>query len=259
MQTSDSGAGIGIGLQGRLNVNDLNGYVNPPADPRLNSIIKKMGSPLRQGIIQQTNDAFVPPQRYPYACRFLFNPTTISVNYGGPDENILDPSKLTPEESAALASVPGKTTLGFSLFFDRTYEVAYGPSATLPRNLRNIGVYADIGALENVVGARFNFGDDPKTVIQPMGLRPAYIIFGGGSDNVGLSFIGAITSMDVTYTTFSERMVPIRAAVNIGVTQMLGRDIGELRAQGGTLLQRAQDRTRRQNIGAQSLPRVPFR
>lgn len=216
----------------------LQEYINPATDPRINSIITKTGSPLKQGIIQQTDDNVTGGQKYPYACRFMFNPTAIEVSYAT-DETAFNPATLTPAQGAASAIVPGKTSISFSLLFDRTFEVAYGPSALRPRNLRDIGVYADIAALENVVGVRYNFAEDAESVTQLMGIRPCYFVFGGGDNNVGLTFIGAITSMNVTYSSFSERMVPVRAGVAINAVQFLGRSFEEFDQQGGTLLERA--------------------
>ncbi len=230
----------GIGVQGQFNGSDINEYVNPPADSRLNSILSKLGSPLQQGIIQQTDDAIFAPQKYPYACRFMFNPTTVTVEYSA-QEDIYPASALTPAQLAGTAVTPGTTGLSFSLLFDRTYEVAYG--ARYKGGLaRDIGVYRDIAALESVVGARFNFSLRANGVIQPMQLIPCYFIFGGGAGKVGLSFIGAITGMKVTYATFSERMVPMRASVDIGVQQTLGGDLANLRNRGGTILQRQAER-----------------
>lgn len=232
----------GRGLQGKFNPADINEYINPPADPRLNSILHKTGSPLKQGILQQTDEMVTGPQRFPYACRFMFNPTTLDVGYSV-NEMAFDPSKLTPDQAAADLIAPGTTQLSFNLLFDRTYEVAY-PTRAGAKNLKNIGVYADIAMLESVVGARYNFAPTAAGVIQQMGIRPCYFIFGGGGGAVGLTFIGAITSMTVTYSSFSERMVPVRAGVQIGVTQFLGRDFTQLAGRGGTLLERASNRKR---------------
>lgn len=237
---SEAPVGIGLNNARYFNIQD---YSNPPADPRINSIITKTGSPLRQGIIQQTDDNVVAPQRFPYACRFMFNPTAIEVSYAT-DESAFDPATMSAAQSAGVAVVPGKTSISFSLLFDRTFEVAYGPSTLRPRDLRDIGVYADIGALESVVGSRFNFASNSKNVIQLMGLRPCYFIFGGGNNNVGLSFIGAITSMTVTYSSFSERMVPVRAGVIINATQYLGKSFDDFNRRGGTVLERAAVRSR---------------
>lgn len=241
----------GIGLQQDFRAFDIQEYTNPATDPRINSIIQKTGSPLRQGIIQQTDDNVVGPQKFPYACRFMFNPTAIGVSYAT-DETVYNPSVQTPAQAAALALVPGRTGISFSLLFDRTFEVAYGPSASRPLDLRDIGVYADIGALENVVGARFNFTTDASSVIQPMGVRPCYFIFGGGDNNVGLTFIGAITSMNVTYSSFSERMVPVRAGVELNVVQLLGRSFDDFERRGGTLLERGAARGGRTGRAAEA-------
>lgn len=229
----------GIGLQGvKFNENNISEYINPPADPRLNSIIYKTGSPLKQGIIQQTDDNVVGAQKYPFACRFMFNPTTLAVNYTGL-EGMANPATMTAAEQAATPIGPSQTSLEFKLLFDRTYEVAFGSGLT-----HDLGVYRDIAALESVVRARNNFSTTGKSVIMPMALVPCYFIFGGGGGITGLSFVGAITSMNVVYSTFSERMVPIRAAVIINVTQHIGYDVTEIRRRGGSLIERMSSQNR---------------
>lgn len=249
-----------IGLQGQkfgAATNALN-YINPLPDRRLNSILGKTGSPLKQGIIQQT-DANVSNagtaaglasiQNYPFACRFMFNPPDVSVGYGI-NNDILPYEQMTTAQLQAKSFYPGMTTISFSLLFDRTYEVAYGTPGAYLGDLSKIGVYADIAALESVVGVRslaaktasytLDTSGNPvasgaaktittksssgKDLIGNMVLTPVYIIFGGGQDNAGLSFAAYITSMQVSYALFSQNMIPTRASVQIGATQLVGED-----------------------------------
>jgi hypothetical protein len=244
--------------------NALN-YINPPTDRRLNSILDKISSPLRQGIIQQTDDLVTPGgasasdgtslnQPYPYACRFMFNPPDFEVGYNV-NTDVLPLGQMTPAQTAGKSFYAGQTSISFSLLFDRTYEVAYGPGGSYQDDLRKIGVYADVAALEAVVGVRSvstasgsNAGvlkdGSGKTLLGNMTLVPVYIVFGGGIDRVtgdvtvGMGFVAFITSMRVSYGLFSSSMVPTRASVVIGATQLVGQDVQTLFDKGGTLPKR---------------------
>jgi hypothetical protein len=265
--------GLGPGLQSLIppNPTDPSEYINPKVDPRLNSILAKRDSPLQLGMIQQTDDVIQPgsgsPQKYPYACRFMFNPNVITVSYQVA-EGVTPPSQLTADQLAATAIYPGQTSIGFSLLFDRTYEVAYGPSPYNPRDLRKIGVYRDINALEAVVGARYSSGvatnsgstdlevekgasrgagaDVSGALTGNMLMIPVHIIFGGGrlaGGNAGMAYVGTITSLVVNYTLFSQNMVPMRAVVDIGMQQIIGRSPRDILKGGGDLVQRVRGNT----------------
>lgn len=245
-------AGGPVGLQGNVaHPLSINGYVNPAPDKRLNSILSKTGSRLRQGLIQQTDDwvssrggTGVRRQRFPYTCRFLYNPPVINVGYSI-DMGILSQGQLSEDQLTADIIAPGTTTVGFSLLFDRTYEMM-GPTQTAG-DLRPVGVYRDIAALENVVGAREIEKGTDKVILTNMKAVPVYILFGGGGDGKssipGLSFAGVINSLAVTYTLFSQNMVPMRATVDIGFQQMLGRSASDINNSGGDLLKRSHNTT----------------
>lgn len=231
----------------------IDSYINRAPDPRLNSIIKTMKSPLRLGIIQQTDDwmAAIQNQAYPYACRFMFNPPVINVNYQVATSQ-LPAGQQTVDQLAAAAIYPGATGLSFDLMFDRTYEVAYGPGQSNPQDLRKVGVYHDIQALENVVGVRNSANYTGATVIDASGkvtaggtsdlignmlMVPVYVLFGGGANGVGLAYVGFFTSISVQYTLFSQNMVPTRALVSLQFTQIIGRGVSDLKS--GTVIDRA--------------------
>jgi hypothetical protein len=230
----------GQGLQSSRisNPSKSSSYINQTADSRLNSILKKTGSPLVTGVISQTDDMVAGDQKFPFACRFLFNPGQIDVGYSI-DEGQIDPSNLTAAALKGAAILPGTTQLSFSLLFDRTYEVAYGPQKGL-KDLRDVGCYEDIWALESVTRARLNFAStikDAKTggsiAVGPeqgnMYATPVYVIFGGGDGSAntkaasGLGFVAYITSMQVSYALFSQRMVPMRCGVQLTCQQLVGQ------------------------------------
>lgn len=257
-----------LGLQGYAsNAVDLNDYINRAPDPRLNSILSKTNSPLRLGLIQQTDDvAAANGQLWPYATRFMFNPAVINVTYNVAT-GVLPPNQLTTDQVAAAGIYPGATSIGFSLFFDRTYEVAYGPGQRNPTDLRKIGVYHDIHSLENVVGVSNKgsyTGDQivgadgkptgkPEDLLGNMLMIPVYVIFGGGA-GVGLAYVGFLTSMNVTYTLFSQNMVPTRATVDLQMTQLIGHGNQDFQRGGGTLIDRAHTAGRTTTSSGKNVP-----
>lgn len=263
-----------LGLQGRAR--DINSYINRAPDTRLNSILKKTGSALRLGIIQQTDDvAAANGQAQPYACRFHFNPPTIGVTYQVAT-GVLPVSQLTTDQAAALAIYPGQTQLAWDLFFDRTYEVNYGPGQANPTDLREIGVYHDIQALENVVGvsnsAKYSVQtsaadgtskSNDQNLMGNMLMIPVYVLFGGGSGgtgrraNTGLAYVGFLTSMNVTYTLFSSNMVPTRATVSLSFQQLVGRGARDYQKAGGTVIDRAHAVGRTTTSSGQNVANAP--
>ena len=250
------------GLQGVLDDPlKIGNYINQPADARLNSILKKRGSPLITGIIQQTDDSVGPNQAHPFACRFLFNPGEVTVSYSVA-EGVTPPGDLTTDQLAAASIYAGQTGISFSLLFDRTYEVQYPPEPGR-KDISSIGVYEDIAYLESVTGVRTSIKTsvtrttadgssktETPTLLGNMLMIPVYIIFGGGDGAKtnqpikGLSYVGFITSMTVSYALFSENMVPTRCGVQLSVQQLVGKDFNDFNAYGGTILNRDHSRSR---------------
>lgn len=237
-------------------------YINPPADRRLNSILDKLHSPLRHGIIQQTDinvasasqTGLTNGQDYPFACKFMFNPAVVAVDYAI-NNRVIPMNQMTSAQLQSKSFFPGSTTLSFSLLFDRTYDVYYGPKSAAAPDLRKIGVRADIYALEAVVGvhsAQTENKFDEKgassgnttadrgvknsvNLVGNMVMTPVYILFGGGEDTAGLAFACTITGLRVNYALFSENMIPTRCSVDISATTIVGIDPAEIYAAGGKL------------------------
>ncbi len=205
-------------------------YLNPPPDPRLNSIIKKTGSHLRPGIIQQTEEVVSGPQKQPFGLRFLFNPTTIVMDYSARTD-VWSRDAMTPSMQSATDYSAGPAGLSFSLLFDRTYEVCW-KTHWGEYHMEQIGVKADVAALQRVTGVEYPFVSAAEEVnrMQHMRLIPCYFIFGGGESNEGLVFYGHINNWSVEYTSFSHHMVPMRCAVTISATQLLGKNMRGINA-----------------------------
>ena len=240
---SSGGSSGSVQSQVQTQWNKRSSYVNPPQDSRMNSILKKYGVKLTQGIMQQ-HDSWLQgastPQKYPYAVRFLYNPSNIRHSIAV-NSDVVPQYQLSPAGAAAVAIGVGSGSIAFRLLFDRTYEIAYGPNSSSPQDLRKVGVYADIAFLERVMGV-VSPQTDPlgNQIFQAAQTVPVNFLFGGGygiaGGVVGLKYVGYINSADITYTQFSENMVPQRCEVDISVTLMVGLD--DVASSGGSLLSR---------------------
>lgn len=188
-----------------------------------------------------------------YGCAFLFNPSIVTLQHGL-DSNA---TALTLPQYRRQAADTGvylvglASTLDVSLFFDRTYEVNtaatsngayshYGPLGFLPETQyeasqilvnddpRLVGVLADIRALYRVVGMTdpipgVQWTNDSNqsvtaTITGPMQQMPCYMMLAANMlDNVPYWY-GYIDSLGITYTHFTQAMVPMRAQVDIEMT-----------------------------------------
>lgn len=189
-----------------------------------------------------------------YGCAFLFNPSIVTLQHGiDSSSSLVLPQyrRLTADTGVYLIGL--SSTLDISLFFDRTYEVntkaeamngtyaPYGPMGFLPETLnaeassilvngdpRLIGVLADVQALYRVVGMYDPLdnqtwtNDDgtptTATITGPMQQVPAYLMLGANMLTNVPSWYGYIDSIGVTYTHFTQAMVPMRAQVDIEFT-----------------------------------------
>lgn len=234
-----------LGVQGAYDYAKY--YTNAPADARLNDIVSRKAPGLRTGLIQ-TVDKFA-GDKYFRSCKFMFNPSVITTSYSVA-EGVTPRGELTVDQAKGLAVYPGQTGVGFSLLFDRVYDVYYGPKRG-GKDLRKVGVYEDIGALEAVTGvyqsvtAAYTTSDSTGTTTDANGaavttdiagglqgnmlMVPVYLIFGGGKYSAapGLSYVGYITSMTVQWGLFSQDMIPTRCSVDITFQQLIGKGVQE--------------------------------
>jgi hypothetical protein len=125
--------------------------------------------------------------------------------------------------------------VGFSLLFDRTYEMwDSNYTDTIPGVF---GVRADVEAFYNLMGINQPVSQSKSAIVGktdlpgiptgiadvvvqgPMRMVPSLLSFGNHSTGT-LEYFGYISNFDVTYTHFTQKMVPVRCAINVGFTVM---------------------------------------
>jgi hypothetical protein len=165
---------------------------------------------------------------FKYKVNFLYNPSTIT------ESRSID---LNGQVFPDYARVPGdsgdyqtalNTTVSFSLLFDRTYEMWDSKYQTT--DVGTFGCSVDVNAFFNLCGINTKQlvpgtrgGKSQQMTVQgPMAAVPMDLYFGYGSPG-GLHYFGIVTSLGVTYSHFSQQMVPVRCAVDIGFTVFADR------------------------------------
>ena len=165
-----------------------------------------------------------------YRLQFLFNPTSFTHSGSVDATSNLQAALQNPDfvgQSAGFMQV--QQNVNFSLLFDRTYETwDHSPNS----ELRKWGVLTDIKAMYMLFGMYENLQTDSSsstgfvvnsglldgadadqiTPTGPMQYRPVWAIFGPVT-----KYYGVITNFDVTYTHFTQMMVPNRCAVNFSM------------------------------------------
>ena len=222
---------------------DIPFWIQPPFDPRIMGIAAPMGS---GGNIQMRRGFMIWDQTQPgYGSNrarvtFLYNPTTITVNYALNPSSALT-SALTFQQSGLKAApmAPMSQSISFSLLFDRTFELwnSY-TSKGVPGKLSGVdndimnpharGVLTDVLALQQYTGqlANSQFQAQAKSApavtstFQLQGIQEmmlGWVYFGGV---YGAFYYGYVSGFTVTYTHFTQYMVPMRCAVDVGFVLM---------------------------------------
>lgn len=154
-----------------------------------------------------------------YLVNFQFNPTdfthSMSANSEIPLGGFNDGGSGQFGDILKAAPDSGQS-LSFNLLFDRTYDAwVYDGSYAATQ-----GVLTDIKTLYGLFGMytskQSGTYQDPSTVsLAPTGLmQPRYVWI---SFAPGLAYFGVVQSCDVQVTHFTQRMVPVRAAVNLSI------------------------------------------
>lgn len=199
------------------------GYSNPRFDPRIEGWNHSLGATLFRGYMVQAKESWKDTgQSEPFRLNFLYNPSYITVTYSSND-SVLPNHVLTGLQQAASALIPNMQQVTFNLQFDRSYEVydQVGPEPRGRAKKLSTGVYADISALERLVG--INSANDGYLGGQgPILPLPLYVFFGDPNLNrKPLGYYGYINEITVEYSHFGANMTPIRALVGIGFTQLV--------------------------------------
>lgn len=156
--------------------------------------------------------------------RFLYNPSDFTVSLTPSDALFPNVNGATGSNANDTASLIGQTTTSasFNLLFDRSYELNAANNSTNTATSAPTGVSVDIVTFKALLGIPLN------GVGQALFL-PVHMYLGGGQS---LDFYGVITTATIVYTHFSVNMVPMRAAITIGMTQWLDDTSGPTAADG---------------------------
>jgi hypothetical protein len=230
-------------------------WIQPKFDPRIMGVAAPMGS---GGNIQLTRGFMVWDKTHPDVgygtnrarVNFLYNPTTVEATYTmATNASVTAALMFTQPGLAANPIMPMSQNVSFSLLFDRTFELwdsyadsgfpknpgAKDPGVPMnsPINDPGVrGVLVDVMALQQYVGQLNQQTRDansagytadissstPGATYKMQGIQEmllGWVYFGGV---YGAFYYGYIDSWDVTYTHWTQFMVPMRAAVDISFT-----------------------------------------
>lgn len=229
--------------------------VHAPFDKRITSITlpgSSSSQKLARGRMKQASN--MPGYSTPFVVNFLYNPSTVEATYyvqsSGAGLAMLFPN---PGDASDLA-VPINQSVSWTIMYDRTYELnsgAYDTSGNVvsgstaqptPEGVTAdptvYGVWADIAQFQFFTGMMLTAGQAQgqngvtSGVQTPasqtvnfagsqgfMMMVPCYVYFGGGIQS-NINYYGYISEWDVTYTHWTQWMVPMRCVVDISFTML---------------------------------------
>jgi hypothetical protein len=167
-----------------------------------------------------------------YRVNFLYNPASIDESRTLDLNNNVLPSYARKPDDPGQYKTGLNATVSFSLLFDRTFEM--WDSSYADTDAAKYGITTDVNALYNMLNINqlntqtpvsLSSGDFASTqqyalVVQgTMAAIPVDLYFGYKSPGA-LKYFGYVSQFDVTYTHFSQKMVPMRCAIQIGFTLM---------------------------------------
>lgn len=168
-----------------------------------------------------------------YRVNFLYNPATIHESRSLDLNNDVLPTYARNPDDPGQYATGMNTSIGFSLLFDRTYEL--WDKAYAGTEAGTFGVMADVNAFYNMLNINQQVTVTPPQAIGgsvpfsstsygqivqgAMTAVPVDLYFGYKSPGA-LKYFGYITQFDVTYTHFTQKMVVQRCAINIGFQVM---------------------------------------
>ncbi|MFD9815127.1 hypothetical protein [Streptomyces sp. NPDC059080] len=170
-----------------------------------------------------------------YMLNFLYNPSTVSVNHNTDAANQVMPPYTRSDLDEGVPLVAAGGTLSFALLFDRTYEMSDPTKFDTVEG--TYGVMADVHVLYNLVGintpqeSQAQDGDAKApsgNVLGIMQMSPVWCRFGQARHSFKdklpslsrMEYFGYVNNIGITYTHFSQRMTPVRCAVDISMTLM---------------------------------------
>jgi len=139
---------------------------------------------------------------------FLYNPSVLNISYQIDRDDLHMDQDLSEADKQGVGLVDHRS-MSIDLLFDRTLEVARDPS-------NHTGVQVDVDIFHAMMGVK-NIHEDP---IQTRAVE-VFISREGGSPVPLISLFGLVTSAQLTYTHFSNLMVPMRCVLKLGIQQQI--------------------------------------
>lgn len=180
--------------------------LNPPFDPRM----RRIGSPLNQ--TTKIRRGWIQDEQSANRVNFLYNPSELDLSHSM-DPNYTANPNMAPDTVDPLdpwyTSPTGSLSVG--LLYDRTYELF--SKASSKNNMANkYGVFADVAAWYTFLKMYDSMPADWRDSIMtsPQQMVMSYLYIGPT-----LVYYGYVQSLSVTYTHWSQFMVPVRCSVNI--------------------------------------------
>lgn len=167
-----------------------------------------------------------------YKVNFLYNPSTIAESRSLDLNNQIYPSYARNPDDPGQHKTGLNATVSFSLLFDRTYEL--WDSSYVGTDAGTYGVMVDVNAFYNLLNinqvnvnspvslATSEFAAQNKFALIVQGTMSAIPIdlYFGYQSAGALKYFGYVTEFDITYTHFTQKMVPQRCAINVGFQVM---------------------------------------
>lgn len=207
-------------------------FINPPFDPNIYALPSANGQQIQRGYMVVANTGIVQGQDLVAgkAIRFLYNPSTVSIDYQ--TDTTLLPGSVAPGTGFAASTALG--TVSFELLFDRTYELWKhgGKGVDFSGSLQDLfnsianagtfGVVADINAFRSLTGILpdTRFGLNTSNDIQMPMPVPWYLNLSRSTvlttDVLGIHAF--ISSMNIQITHWTQSMIPARAVIGLTMT-----------------------------------------
>ncbi|MFC9296954.1 hypothetical protein ACFTWH_08405 [Streptomyces sp. NPDC057011] len=221
--------------------------VNPPIDHRLESFPYLQDDTygqrylhrgfMKTAVSKEPGDPSSPATPT-YLLKFLYNPSSIAVDFSVDPSNMLLPGSYTPTEDTSTVLGATGGTLSLDLLFDRTYETS--DESKQKTFVGDLGVLADSHVLYNMVGMNQTAHSedpnnvnksqaDPDNVLGVMQMSYVWLTLMNPRDSAvyrslpnhsRMNYFGWISHIKVTYSHFTQRMAPSRAAFTIDLNLM---------------------------------------
>lgn len=221
------------GVKKGKKVQNMVNWIQPAFDPRIYTMpfglsSSELGSTLHRGKIQQA--VRITGMKDWNSVNFLYNPSQVAASYALASTDQVAAQLYPQQGDTSTIRLPLNQSVSFSLLFDRTYELWDESKKSTPAG--TYGVMVDVWAMQQLVGMNADpakvtkTGASNSTSLGSSGLMMTtfcWFYFGGRES---LTYFGSIQAFDVTYTHWTQLMVPMRCAMNVTV-QLYPEDIAK--------------------------------